>query len=282
MPGYWFEKHASKSAHIPPPAPGEKVLLAFHGGAYVRQSAHPKDFTSNIPRGILQHSSVVRRALTLEYRLTLAPHVSSHNPFPAALLDAIAGYNYLVNTVGFNPVDIIVEGDSAGGNLALALVRYLLEHREHSSVRLPGPPGGLVLNSPWCDLSGSDHYTGSTVHTNQRCDYLNILSPFYARTIHAFLGPHSASNKYISPAALPLDDVSFAGFPRTFITAGGCEVLLDQIRLLKDRMQKDVGTELVYLEMPDAVHDVLVFPWFEPERTVALEAIAAWVAAGQV
>ena len=223
----------------------------------------------------------------MEYRLTKAPHASPSNPFPAALLDAVSGYNYLVNTVGFDPADIILEGDSAGGNLALALVRYLIVNQGRKDISFPLPPSGLILNSPWCDLSLSDDFPGSTLRTNQRTDYLNMLSTPYALTIRSFLGPHGSSaatsNPYVSPAArtAPMEDISFSGFPRTLITVGGCEVLLDQIRVLRDRMRRDLGTEVAYLEMPDAVHDVLVFPWFEPERTTALEAIAAWIAAGQ-
>ena len=61
--------------------------------------------------------------------LSTASQLFNYTHQAAALIDALAGYNYLVNTVGFHPTRIILEGDSAGGNLALALTRYLLEHR---------------------------------------------------------------------------------------------------------------------------------------------------------
>lgn len=116
---------------------------------------------------------------------------------------------------------------------------------------------------------------------NQRAGYLNILSAPYARNIHSFLGSSaSASNLYISPAACAAL-MAYTGFPRTLLTAGGCEVLLDQIRVLRDRMWRDMGTEVEYLVMPDAVHDVLVFKRFKPERTMALDAIPLWLAASQ-
>jgi acetyl esterase/lipase len=46
------------------------------------------------------------------------------NPSPAVFIDAVAGFNYLVNVamwVGFSPLDIVVLGDSSGGKLAHAL-----------------------------------------------------------------------------------------------------------------------------------------------------------------
>lgn len=104
--------------------------------------AHPKDFTSNIPRAMLQHSTMVARALTLGHRLARTPHSSPCNPSSAVLLDRISGYNYLVDTDCFKPPDIIFEGDSASSNLALTLVHYLVENHGWVDIPLPTPPGG--------------------------------------------------------------------------------------------------------------------------------------------
>lgn len=121
-----------------PPAPDEKVIYFIHGGAYALYSAHPGEATSNAPRGLLEHTPTIRRAFLIEYRRTKGPPDNPIHPFPTALLDAIAGYNYLVREVGFDPSDIILQGDSAGGNLSLALVRYLIENRGLAG--LPAPP----------------------------------------------------------------------------------------------------------------------------------------------
>ncbi len=133
---------------------GEKVLLFLHGGGYVILSAHPDSSTSQIPRSIIAHcanaSANVNRSFNLEYRLSTHDPKPRENPFPAALLDALAGYAYLIDEVGFEPADIIVVGDSAGGNLALALVRYLIEEDTKLA-----PPGALILLSPWADMGNS-------------------------------------------------------------------------------------------------------------------------------
>jgi acetyl esterase/lipase len=72
--------------------------------------------------------------------------------------------------------------------------------------------------------------------------------------------------------------ISFKNFPKTFVVAGGAEVLRDQIRTLKDRMRKDLGDENVkYYEATDGIHDYLVFNWHEPERTDTLKEIAKWI-----
>jgi len=278
IPGYWMHRKGSTIDIGAPPIPEEKVVYFLHGGAYIRLSAHPTDPTATITRGFLRHVNAVRRAFSIEYRLSSHKPYAVENPFPAALLDALAGYNHLVNVAGFSPSDIIVVGDSAGGNLAHALTRYLVEHK--NAPNIPAPPGALVLLSPWSDLSDSHVKPGSSAFTCEQSDYISGRGDsVYAKD--AFLGPFGTGathNKYISPASLhPSMSISFKGFPKTFIVAGGAEVLLDQIRTLKDRMVKDLGEKVKYYEAKDSVHDYLVFEWHEPERTNTLLEIAKWV-----
>lgn len=282
IPGYWFDKIGTKCTIGESPRPGEKVLYALHGGGYTSLSAHPTDITSNIPLGVLKHATTVLRSFTLEYRLS----TETANPFPAALLDAIAGYSYLVHDVGFSPSDIIIEGDSAGGNLALALTRYLVENQNTelpSGDKLPPPPGRLVLCSPWCDIGDSDVIDGSSIFSNVKADFIDLSIPVSQIKLN-FLGPlgfdAANSNRYISPASQSssMENVSFEGFPPTFIISGGAEVLVDQIRTLRKRLVEDLGDGNVeYVEAPDAIHDFLVLRWHEPERTATLGQMARWV-----
>ncbi|KAF8638069.1 hypothetical protein AX16_010701 [Volvariella volvacea WC 439] len=291
IPGYWLFKQGSSITLDTPPLPGEKVILALHGGAYIRLSAHPSDPTAAIARGLLKHVGAVQRVFSVEYRLSSTKPDVVANPFPAALLDALAAYSYLVSDVGFSPSDVIIEGDSAGGNLAHALTRYLVEHQ--GTPGLPAPPSALLLLSPWVDIGVSHDTPKSSAIVNAHTDYISIMDKgvHYARD--AFLGPHGMKgaeiNKYISPASLsPSMSISFIGFPRTFIVSGGAEVLVDQIRTFRERMIRDLGEgngtstdegKVRYYEAPDAVHDYLVFRWHEPERGDTLCEIARWIAA---
>ncbi|GLB37506.1 putative steryl acetyl hydrolase [Lyophyllum shimeji] len=281
IPGYWIHRKGSTIEVAAAPKPGEKVLYNLHGGAYIRLSAHPSDVTANIPRGIVEHVASIQRAFSLEYRLSSHKPFTVAHPFPAALLDALAGYSYLINVVGFAPADIILAGDSAGGNLAHALTRYLVEHQA-SDNSIPALPGGLILLSPWCDLSPSHEGPGSSSVQFISSDYIHPTEGGGDYAKEAFLGPlglgAAGRNPYISPASKdPSMQIDFKGFPRTFIVAGGAEVLYDQIVTLKDRMAKDLGDQLTYYEAKDGIHDYLVFRWHEPERTDTMKAIAKWV-----
>ena len=92
------------------------------------------------------HNQQFTRAFQLEYRLSQGPPLPSENPFPAALIDAVAGYHYLVKVMGFNPSNILLVGESAGAGLAITLLRYLIQHVPS----LP-PPAATLLASPGAD-----------------------------------------------------------------------------------------------------------------------------------
>lgn len=280
VPGYWYHKPGSIVSFNSSAAEGEKVILYVHGGAYIIDTAHPSGITESVS-GMLQHSTIVRRAFSVEYRLSASAPYTNESQFPAALIDAIAGYDYLVNDLGFKPQDVLIMGDSAGGHLALMLTRHIVENLEIFGER----PGGLILPYPWCDMSESHnrpHENGSAFRYADR----DMLGPLYDGVMLyatiSFLGTHSPdANPYLSPGSKdPSMDllVSFKGFPPTFLCVGGCERLKDQIRVVRDRMIRDMGEEMVrYEESEGVIHGFLGFKWHEPERTEMLKKIEKWM-----
>ncbi|KAF7344852.1 Abhydrolase-3 domain-containing protein [Mycena venus] len=277
LPGYWIHEPNSSIPVQAPHTPGEKVVYALHGGAYTRFSAHPSEVPGQAARGMLEYVESVHRTFSIEYRLSSTAPFAIRHPFPTALIDAVTGYHYLVATLGIPPADIIVMGDSAGGNLALALVRYLVEYQ----IPILPPPGAFLLLSPWADLGTSHETPGSSLETCATSDFLAPpaaapRSNFLHWSIRAFTGPlglgAAETNAYISPASKHImdADVPFTNFPRTFISSGGAEILLDSIRTLYARMERDMGAgngKVRYLEAEDSVHDLLLIPGLqEPQR----------------
>ncbi|KAL5528055.1 hypothetical protein ACEPAF_7191 [Sanghuangporus sanghuang] len=282
IPGYWIHKRRENIAVEQEPDEKEKVVYFLHGGAYVLLSAHPSQAVSNIPKGILKFCPSVKRSFAVEYRLSSVPPDPTSGQFPSALLDAIAGYHYLVNKVGYSPSQIVVVGDSAGGNLAQALVRYLSEYKG-TVPNFPGVPGALILLSPWTDMSGSHHHASSSAFTNRKSDYISPSPlPHTIDAPRAFIEPFGLGfvfqTPYISPACKQLTDVRFDGFPRTFIAAGDAEVLIDQIREFARRIKSSLGQDrVVYLEMKDAFHDFLCLKFTEPWKSDTLRAITRFI-----
>ena len=226
--------------------------------------------------------------LSVDYRLSSGPPPESQNPFPTAVIDAVAAYKYLVCGVGFLPQNITVAGDSAGGNIALAVTRYTVESR---LPHLP-PPGGLIVLSPVADMSFSHAEVDSSHFLNAGSDIFSIppnTHPnFIGRPVFSIyvggMDPEEMKyNRYLSPASkfvippnVDGDTKLFSGFPRSYIMGGGAEHLLDDIVALAERM-KDDGVDVTTDFPPDAVHAYPVFSWHEPERTESFVKSAAWL-----
>lgn len=227
----------------------------------------------------LQLSPDFKRLFSVEYRLSQGPPLPIENPFPAALLDAIAAYAYLVKTLNFRPSNILVTGDSAGGNLAVALVRYLAVSGLPS---LP-PPGGLFIASPSGDWGFSHLGRGSSLRRYENTDWVHgFIGGYCRRALLGYLPESEAdTNAWISPSslALPAADVEglFKGFPPTLIQVGEVEMTLDQVRTMRDRMRKDIGEKLRYVEVKDGTHVLLSLPWYGEEKARTYGEVKQWM-----
>lgn len=185
------------------------VILYCHGGGYTSGSfRYARSITNKLA------SSTSMDVLSFDYRL--APE----NPYPAALEDAMKVWDHLMYH-GYGARDIIIAGDSAGGNLALALTLKLKEQG-----RLL--PRGLVLFSPWTDLtmSGKSHKEKAELDPILSAEYLQRCRESYAPEMEL-------KNPLISPVF-----GDFTGFPPTYIQVGTNEILLSDSTKLQRQLQK--------------------------------------------
>ncbi len=196
------------------------VILYCHGGGYsTGSSLYARTLTTKIA------ASTSMDVLCFDYRL--APE----HPYPAAARDAMDAWNYLM-LLGYGARDVIVAGDSAGGNMALSLVLKLKEEE-----RLL--PRGLVLMSPWTDLtsSGETHTSRAEVDPVLDAEYLD-------RMIHNYVDGQDLHEPMISPLF-----GDFTGFPPTYIQVGNNEVLLSDATMLHKKMiEANVSVKLDVFE----------------------------------
>jgi acetyl esterase/lipase len=202
---------------IVPGADASRALMFFHGGGYCSGSivSHRRMATEAGRAGGL-------RTLAVAYRL--APE----HPFPAALDDALKAWRRLRNE-GYPAKRIAVGGDSAGGNLTLALVGELKRAGEDL-------PGCLWLVSPRTDLamSGATLMTKSVVDPLIHKEYLGELADAYA--------PQGMDRR--DPRLSPLY-ADLRGLPPTLIQVGSAETLLDDaVRFAAAAGEADVSVTL--------------------------------------
>lgn len=209
--GMYGEWVSVSRAHIK-----KHVILHCHGGGYsTGSSLYARTLTSKLA------AAASMDVLCFDYRL--APE----NPYPAAEEDAMKAWNYLM-LLGYGAKDVIVTGDSAGGNMALALALRLKEEG-----RLL--PGGIVLMSPWTDLTSS----GESFETKAELD--PVLNRAYIdRMIQAYAPGRDLKDPLISPLY-----GSFEGFPPTYIQVGENEILLsDAQRLYQALVDANVSAKI--------------------------------------
>jgi monoterpene epsilon-lactone hydrolase len=221
------------------------VVLYFHGGVYVMGDAFlAADLASQVGR------RTDAKVISVDYRL--APE----HPYPAAVDDALAAYEALLNN-GIAPSDIAFAGESAGGGLAVAT---LVNARDHG---LPLPAAALVM-SPYADLT----LAGTTMETRREVDPLLSRENLQARVTDYTAGQDAALG-LISPVFADL-----SGLPPLIIQAGSHEVLLDDaVRLAQQAATADVE---VTLEVTPRVPHV-----FQAYHPILDEARAALDRAGQ-
>ncbi|KAJ2808205.1 hypothetical protein H4R21_000161 [Coemansia helicoidea] len=256
-----YESHGNARALDPAPlAADERIILYFHGGAYVMGS--PASHCQAL--GEIAHAAG-RRCFLVDYRL--APR----HPFPAQLHDALIAYRHLV-ALGYPPAAIAVAGDSAGGHIALGLL-LLLKHAASTPL-----PGALLLLAP---MTAIDLH-GASITANAAYDYLvNTPLEWPTSPLRMFYRPgHRLTDEYrrelqhplLAPAAADL-----AGFPPTLIQVGDRDMLLDDIGEFAAALAQAIGPALRYEKFPDMVHVFHRFV-YRPEAVRAFAAIADFLA----
>jgi monoterpene epsilon-lactone hydrolase len=222
------------------------VVLYFHGGVYVMgDAALAADLAAQVGQ------RVQAKVISVDYRL--APE----HPYPAAVDDALAAYEALLET-GVAPADIVLAGESAGGGLAVAT---LVNARDHG---LPLPAAAFVM-SPYADLT----LAGVTLETKRGVDPLLSLEALQAR-VPDYTSGFDAALGLISPIFADL-----SGLPPLIIQAGSHEVLLDDaLRLSRRAATADVE---VTLDITPGVPHV-----FQAYHAILDEAAAALDRAGQL
>lgn len=186
----------------------EHSVLYLHGGGYVSCSS-----ASHSKLAAWVGHATGSRVFVPEYRM--APEYV----YPIAVNDSVEVYRALLEG-GQDPAKLIIAGDSAGGGLSLATAIAIRD------LGLP-LPAGLVLYSPWVDLSLS----GESVISNASKDAM--LKPDWVRwCANRYRGALPADHPACSPLFADLK-----GLPPALIHAGSDDILLSDSTRLAERLE---------------------------------------------
>lgn len=222
-------------------ASSSRWIFYTHGGGWAQgiNDSH-RSFVAQLSR------AAGAIGLLPDYRLT------PEHPFPAGLNDCVTAYRWLLSQ-GVAASQIVIVGESAGGNLALATTLALRESGE-------ALPAAVIAMSPATDMA----MTGETFRTKAFVD--PILGSGLAQDAFALYTNHGAIDPR-NPLVSPLyADVH--GMPPTLLQVGTQEVLLSDSTRMADRL-KAAGVETKLEVWPGMLHAFAAGSDFIPEGRLA-------------
>ena len=223
------------------------TLLYLHGGGY---SFYPKAYTTFI---WLITQAAKSRTLALDY--SLAPEYR----YPTQLEEALHAYRWLLES-GVAPDRLVLGGDSAGGNLTLAV---LLAARD---LKLPLPRLAIALSPP-------TDFEAERPSMDRNADSDWIDKRMLLRWADWYCDPEQRRDPRISPQRADL-----SGLPPIYIQAGEGEILYDGIKEFADRARRE-GADVVLESWKDMNHDFQMFGPYTPQSSEALRRIGEVVEA---
>jgi acetyl esterase/lipase len=224
-----------------------RMILYVHGGAFL--------YGSETSHGELcSRISLAAEARLVFPRYRLAPE----HPFPAALKDTLAVYRALL-AEGVHASSVVVAGDSAGGNLALAALVAL---RDQGA---PLPAAGVLI-CPCVDLTAR---TGS-MKDNEPFDWASAWMA--ERWQREYLAGENPRDPLASPAFADL-----SGLPPLLVQIGTAELLYDQACTLAERA-REAGVDVTLDEYADRAHLWHALAPMFPEFQASIDRIGRYVA----
>lgn len=238
-------------------AQNNKLIFQLHGGAYM--IGFSDTYRNNALK--LSRLSGGVPVFSIDYR------TAPENVYPSALDDTLAGWNWLT-AHGWRAEDIILVGDSAGGNLAIALTEKLRDEKREL-------PGSLICMSPWCDMAGEGASFTYNLYRDpmfgrkkgaQGGSYLD--DPAF---ILAYAGNADLHDPYLSPVY-----GNFTGFPPMLIQVGTYEVLESDSLTVAEKARQ-AGVSVTLTRYPGMFHMFQLYGDLIPASKKAWDEIAAYL-----
>lgn len=254
------------SARLYKPSQDSRRLVFFmHGGGWVQGNLDTHDYLCKRIATTLECE-----VLSVDYRL--APE----NIFPKGLEDVTRAYRWLTSAsqskgsdIGINSADfdeIYLCGDSVGGTLAITLTLNL--KRKGWKGRMPD---GFLLLYP--SLSGC--VEGGSFESFK--DQVALSAAGVLNFFNQYLGANMLQEAFQNNELIFPLNAAAQNYPKTFMVAAGCDVLLDGQIALYEKLE-EAGIPVKLLIKQGAVHGFMTYgKEFDRDVCNALERIKGWI-----
>ncbi|MCJ1462247.1 hypothetical protein MMC07_000847 [Pseudocyphellaria aurata] len=241
------------------------ILLFFHGGGYIYPATKQFDFLWCLKESVSDDLAVV----VLQY--SLAPG----GQYPLQLRQGVELLRHIIHDADKKASNVILGGDSAGGNLALGVLSHLLHpHSSIQALALSEPLKGVIFLSPWVGFQ----MTAPSYTRNQQKDLVGVRG--LKKSASFFMG-EGKTDEYNQPSCAEaewwqgLKDV----VGEIFITAGADELMVDDIEAISEKI-KAVHPKTSTLITPGEGHDLPIMDRAIGWKVESLQekAAKAWLA----
>ncbi|PIG84305.1 alpha/beta hydrolase fold protein [Aspergillus arachidicola] len=206
----------------------KNVVIYYHGGGFAVPGAagHMAFYSSVIDTLNAEGHDIALFLIT--YSLT------PHAVYPTQLRQAVEALRYILTDTNRDPANVIVGGDSAGGNLAVAVLLHLSHpHPEIEPLSDIAPLAGLFAFAPWVSFV----HEGASVQENQ---YKDMIGPeILNRWSHMYLAGKE-SDAWSEPNRAPTEWWRDAKVKEVLVLAGRDEILFDSIDAFVKKFQSVV------------------------------------------
>ena len=184
-------------------------------------------FTSSIVSAA-KHSGKAVAVLFLQY--DLMPQAR----YPHQLRQAVNLLRYAINGLGKRPSQLMLAGDSAGGNVILGILGHLSHpHPQIDPLPVSEPLKGVVMSSPWTNL----RCTGDSYVKNKRQDPV-LPSTIVTWATNYLAG--AAEDNYNYPAKAPTTWWQGLKAQDVLIVGGADEMMREDIEKLGKTFQVSI------------------------------------------
>ncbi|KAJ5904336.1 hypothetical protein N7504_006719 [Penicillium tannophilum] len=233
--GYWIGNKTAKN-----------VLVYYHGGGFsmAARTSHIEFWIDLIK--LLNDNGHDIAVFFLRYTLT------PYGTYPTQLRQAVGGLRYILNETGRSPSDVILGGDSAGGNLAMATLLHISHpHPEIEPLKLSTPLAGVFGFAPWVNFS----FDWPSMTENAYKDICTI--PWLKKQSDSYLAGKEGDN-WSEPSRAPVEWWADSMTERILILAGGDEILLSSIEAFAKNI-KSVFPNTTFIVGNDESHDMHLY-----------------------
>ncbi|KAJ5188329.1 Alpha/beta hydrolase fold-3 [Penicillium cf. griseofulvum] len=243
----------------------KNVIVYYHGGGFAMPAITAYfDFWLEM----LNALNATGHDLAVFFpRYTLTPHAT----YPTQLRQAVEALRYIINETGRSPANVIIGGDSAGGNLTAATLLHLSHpHAEIEPLDLSAPLAGAFTYAPWINFSTD----WPSMKENQ---WKDIVTTSVLNRWSASYRADKPADNWNEPFNAPAEWWSDVRAKKILVLVGGDEILLSPIQEFVKKI-KSVFEEITVVVGEDESHDAPFYTMTKEQTQTGTE-LRQWLAA---